>query len=88
VEALTITGETVARTRTTFEAMRVGSAVTVLYDPDDPPQARVNSRSSNAGATLAGAAFLVFGVVCVLVGAGLIPAGIALDDALPAVIQP
>jgi Protein of unknown function (DUF3592) len=80
--------ETVARTGTTFEAMREKSPVTVLYDPGDPSQARVDSPSSAAGATLAGAAFLVIGAVFVLVGAGLIAAGIALEDALPAVIHP
>jgi Protein of unknown function (DUF3592) len=77
--------ETVARTGTTFDAMREGSPVTVLYDPADPSQARVDSPSSAAGATLAGAAFLVIGAVLVLVGGGLVAAGIALDDALPAV---
>jgi hypothetical protein len=55
----------------------------VLYDPADPSQARVDSRSSTAGATLVGAAFMVFGAVFVLLGVGLIAAGIALDDALP-----
>ena len=80
--------ETVARTGTTFEAMKEGSPVTVLYDPADPSQARVDSPSASAGATIAGAAFLVIGAVLVLLGGGLIAAGIALEDALPAVIRP
>jgi hypothetical protein len=80
--------DTVARTGTSFDAMKEGQPVTVLYDPADPSQARVDSPSSAAGATLAGAAFIVIGVVFVLIGAGLVAAGIALDDALPAVIHP
>jgi hypothetical protein len=72
--------ETVARTGTTFEAMREGSPVTVLYDPGDPSQARVDSPSSAAGATMAGAAFLVIGAVLRLLGGGLIAAGITLGD--------
>ena len=67
--------------------MKEGSEVMVLYDPGDPRQARVDSPSSAAGATLAGAAFLVIGAVLVLLGAGLFAAGTALDDALPAVIH-
>lgn len=77
--------ETVARTGTTFDAMREGQAVTVLYNPAEPSQARVDSSSSAAGGTLVGAAFLAIGGACVLIGAGLIAAGVALEDALPAV---
>jgi hypothetical protein len=77
--------ETVARTGTAFDAMREGQAVTVLHDPADPSQARVDSTGSAAGGTLVGAAFLAIGGVCVLIGAGLIAAGVALEDALPAV---
>jgi hypothetical protein len=79
--------QTVARTGTTFDTMREGEAVTVLYDPADPGQARVDGRSAAAGSTLVGAAFIVIGGVCVLIGAGLVAAGIALEDALPAVIH-
>jgi hypothetical protein len=75
--------ETVARAGTTLDAMQEGKAVTVLYDPDDPARAQVAS----GGATALGVAFIVIGGVCVLLGAGLVAAGIALDDALPAVIR-
>jgi Protein of unknown function (DUF3592) len=74
--------QTVARTGTTADTLQQGAQVTVLYDPADPSQARVDSRSATAGATLVGAAFIVFGAVFALLGAGLITAGIALDDAL------
>jgi hypothetical protein len=75
--------ETVARTGTTFEAMKEGEAVTVLYDPADPRQARVDSRTAAGGATAVGVGFIATGGVCVLIGAGLIAAGLALEDALP-----
>jgi hypothetical protein len=75
--------ETVARSGTTLDAMREGKAVTVLYDPDDPARAQVAS----GGATALGVAFIVIGGVCVLLGGGLVAAGIALEDALPAVIH-
>jgi hypothetical protein len=79
--------DTVARSGTSFDAMQEGQPVTVLYDPADPRRARVDSRSSSAGSTLLGAAFIVIGGACVLLGAGLLAAGVALEDALPAVIR-
>ncbi len=75
--------ETVARSGSTFDAMREGQAVTVAYDPDDPSQAQLGP----GAATMAGAAFLAIGGACVLIGGALVAAGIALDDALPAVIR-
>jgi hypothetical protein len=75
--------ETVARAGTTLDAMQEGNAVTVLYDPDDPARAQIAS----GGATALGVAFIVIGGVCVLIGAGLVAAGTALEDALPAVIH-
>jgi Protein of unknown function (DUF3592) len=75
--------ETVARSGTTFEAMKEGEAVTVLYDPADPRQARVDSRTAAAGSTAVAVALMAIGGACVLIGAGLIAAGIALEDALP-----
>ena len=62
----------------------------MLYDPGDPRQARVDSPSSAAGATLAGAAFLVIGAVrASLLGAGrsLARGRSRSSDALPAVIH-
>jgi hypothetical protein len=79
--------ETIARTGTTFDAMKEGQDVTVLYDPGDPRQARVDSRTAAAGSTAVGIGFIAIGGACVLIGAGLIAAGIALEDALPAVIR-
>ena len=79
--------ETVARSGTTFDAMKEGQAVTVLYDPADPRRARVDSRTATAGSTAVGIALMVIGGACILIGAGLVAAGIALDDALPAVIR-
>ena len=80
--------ETVARSGTTFEAMKEGEAVTVLYDPADPRQARVDSRTAAGGATAVAVGFMAIGGACVLIGAGLIAAGLALEDALPAVRRP
>jgi hypothetical protein len=79
--------ETVARTGTTFDAMQEGEAVTVLYDPDDPRQARVAGRIAAAGSAAVGIGLIAIGGVCLLIGAGLIAAGFALEDALPAVIR-
>jgi hypothetical protein len=42
---------------------------------------------ASGGAAGLGIAFIVIGGACVLLGAGLVAAGIALDDALPAVIH-
>jgi hypothetical protein len=75
--------ETVARTGTTLDALKEGKAVTVLYDPADPAQAQV---ASGARALMSGA-FIGIGLLLALIGAGLIAAGIALEDALPAVIH-
>jgi hypothetical protein len=75
--------ETVARSGTTLDAMQEGKPVTVLYDPDDPARAQVAS----GGATALGVAFIAIGGVCVLLGAALVAAGVALDDALPSVIH-
>ncbi len=75
--------ETVARTGTTLDAMKEGKPVTVLYDPDDPERAQVAS----GGLAIMGAAFVGIGAVLILIGAGLIVAGNAADDALPAVIH-
>ena len=75
--------ETVARSGTTAQAMREGQAVTVLYDPADPAQAQVGK----GAATMVGVAFLAIGGIAVLLGAALIAAGMALEDALPAVIH-
>ncbi len=75
--------ETVARSGTTGQAMREGQAVTVLYDPADPARAQVGK----GAATMVGVAFLAIGAIAVLLGAALIAAGVALEDALPAVIH-
>ena len=56
-----------------------GRPVTVLYDPADPASAQVASD----GATALGVAFIAIGGVCVVIGAALIAAGTALEDALP-----
>jgi len=80
--------ETESRTGTTADVRKEGEAVTVLYDPADPGQARVDSASSTAASPLAGALFMVMGGAFVLLGLALIVAGIALDDALTAVISP
>jgi hypothetical protein len=76
--------ETEARSTSTFDVAKEGRSVTVLYDPDDPTQARVAGR---AGATPVAAAAFVIGGACLLLGLALVAAGIALDDALPAVIR-
>jgi hypothetical protein len=76
--------ETEARSTTTFDVAEEGRSVSVLYDPDDPAQARVAGR---AGTTPVAAAALVIGGMCLLLGVALLAAGIALDDALPAVIR-
>ena len=67
--------ETVARTGTSIDAMKEGEAVDVLYDPADPSQARVDSRASSAGSTLAGAAFMVIGGAFVVLGLALLAGG-------------
>jgi hypothetical protein len=74
--------ETTARTGTTVDAMKQGKRVTVLNDPDDPAQAQVAS----SGGAIASGVFIGVGVILMLLGAGLIAAGIALDDALPAAV--
>ena len=75
--------ETVARSGTTRHAMQEGNAVTVLYDPADPAQAQVGK----GGSAMVGVAFLAIGGIAVFLGAALVAAGIALEDALPAVIH-
>jgi hypothetical protein len=75
--------ETIARTGTTLDAAKEGKRVTVLYDPDDPAKAQVAS----GGLAVMSGAFIGIGVILALIGAGLIAAGIALEDALPAVIH-
>jgi hypothetical protein len=75
--------ETVARTGTTLDAMKEGKPVTVLYDPEDPAKAQIVS----GGLAVMSGAFIGIGVILGLIGAGLIAAGMALDDALPAVIH-
>jgi Protein of unknown function (DUF3592) len=72
--------ETVANTGTTFDVMKEGQAVAVLYDPDDPTQARVDSRASSAGSTLVGAAFMVIGGVFVVLGLALLVAGAVISS--------
>jgi hypothetical protein len=71
--------ETVSRSGTTLQTMREGKAVTVLYDPADPAQAQVGT----GAATTVGVALMALGGVAVLLGAGFVAAGIALEDALP-----
>jgi hypothetical protein len=75
--------ETVSQSGSTVQAMQEGEAVTVLYDPADPARAQIGTGAS----TIAGAALLAIGGAAVLLGAALVAAGIALDDALPAVIR-
>lgn len=71
--------ETVARAGTTTQTLQAGKAVTVLYDPADPQQAQIGA----GAASMAGVALLVIGAIAVLLGAGLVAVGIALEDALP-----
>ena len=71
--------ETTARTGTTLDAMKQGKPVTVLYDPDDPRRAQVAS----GGLVMMAGGFIGIGIILALIGAGLIAAGVALDDALP-----
>jgi len=75
--------ETVSQSGTTLQAMREGEAVTVLYDPADPTTAQVGTGAR----TVVGVALIAIGGIAVLLGAALVAAGIALDDALPAVIR-
>ena len=72
--------ETVARTTTSADALQQGRAVTVLYDPADPQQARI---ASSAGPALLTGVFMVIGGVFFLLGLALVAGGIALRDALP-----
>jgi len=74
------TVETVARTTTSADALQRGRAVTVLYDPADPQQARI---ASSAGPALLTGVFMVIGGVFFLLGLALVAGGIALHDALP-----
>jgi hypothetical protein len=77
------TVETVARATTSLDAMHEGQPVTVLYDPDNPRQARLDTRAAGAGSTLLPAVFMSIGGVLAVIGLALLAAGIALDDALP-----
>jgi len=77
--------ETVSRSGTTLQTMQEGKAVTVLYDPADPAEAQVGKGAS----TMVGVALMAIGGIAVLLGAALVAAGIALEDALPeSVIRP
>jgi hypothetical protein len=75
VEALTVTGAAFAGIGALLVV--VGIAIT-----------RANRRFDRRALRATGqAAFIVIGGACVLLGAGLVAAGVALEDALPAVIR-